>query len=155
MAKFIITKDFSFGTYVPQGQGRPIQTVNFKKGDIVEGNLIYKYPLQHRQTVKSPDAQDQLVETQTAKGMVRIPFRKSFEVPVDFIIEMPIGKPDMSIPETNIGNEGPALGIAYSRTTETPAKETPDKNWFTTKNIVIGVLVIVGIYVFLKWKKMI
>jgi hypothetical protein len=153
MAKFIITKDFSFGTYVPQGQGRSTQTVNFKKGDIVEGNLIYKYSLQHRQTVKSPDAQDQLVETQTAKGMVRIPFRKSFEVPVDYIIEMPTIP--QSIPETIIGNEGPALGIAYSRTTETPAKETPDKNWFTTKNIVIGVLVIVGIYVFLKWKKMI
>lgn len=137
MAKFRITKDFSFGTYVPKGSGMPTKKVNFKKGDILEGNLINN---ENKLAVASDGEAPQFFETQTTQGKVRIPY--GFRG--DPFIEA------MSTPETIEGNEGP-----IARTTETPAKETPDKKWFTTKNIVIGVLVIVGIYFFLKWKKMI
>lgn len=136
MAKFRITKDFSFGTYVPKGSGMPTKKVNFKKGDILEGNLINN----ENSGAVAVDAAPQFFETQTTQGKVRIPY--GFRG-VPFIEAI-------STPENIEGNEGP-----IARTTETPAKETPDKNWFTTKNIVIGVLVIVGIYFFLKWKKMI
>ena len=145
MAKFIITKDFSFGTYVPKGSGMPSRKVNFKKGDILEGNLINN---ENRGAVASDAEAPQFFETQTTQGKVRIPY--GFRG-IPFIEEI-------STPETIEGNE--ALGIAYTRTTETPTTETAKTTtetakWFTTKNIVIGVLVIVGIYFFLKWKKMI
>ena len=139
MAKFIITKDFSFGTYVPKGSGMPSRKVNFKKGDILEGNLINN----ENSGAVAVDAAPQFFETQTTQGKVRIPY--GFRG-IPFIEEI-------STPETIEGNE--ALGIAYTRTTETPTTKTAETNWFTNKNIVIGVLVIVGIYFFLKWKKMI
>jgi hypothetical protein len=141
MAKFIITKDFSFGTYVPKGSGMPTKKVNFKKGDILEGNLINN---ENRGAVASDAEAPRFFETQTTQGKVRIPY--GFRG--DPFIE------EISTPETIEGNEGPKTKV-NPNTTETPTKETPDKNWFTTKNIVIGVLVIVGIYFFLKWKKMI
>ena len=144
MAKFRITKDFSFGTYVPKGSGMPTQKVNFKKGDILEGNLINN---ENKLAVASDGEAPRFFETQTTQGKVRIPY--GFRG--DPFIEA------MSTPETIEGNK--ALGIAYTRTTETPTPtpttETAETKWFTTKNIVIGVLVIVGIYFFLKWKKMI
>lgn len=141
MATFIIQKDFFLGTYVPKGSGRPTQRVNFKKGDIIVGNIIYKYPLEYRSIAKGPNVLDQFVETQTTLGNVRIPYGFNG---VPFLIVIP--ETMRSIPETIEGNEGPKPKV-NPKTTETPAK------WFTTKNIVIGVLVIVGIYVFLKWKR--
>lgn len=137
MAKFRITKDFSFGTYVPKGSGMPSRKVNFKKGDILEGNLINN---ENRGAVASDAEAPQFFETQTTQGKVRIPYGFRGDPFIEAI----------STPETIIGNEGP-----IARTTETPTTGTAETKWFTTKNIVIGVLVIVGIYFFLKWKKMI
>ena len=144
MAKFRITKDFSFGTYVPKGSGMPTKKVNFKKGDILEGNLINN---ENKLAVASDAEAQKFFETQTTQGKVRIPYGFRGD---PFIEEIPTSAVE--------GNE--ALGIAYTRTTETPTTETAKTTtetakWFTTKNIVIGVLVIVGIYFFLKWKKMI
>lgn len=138
MAKYIITKDISFFTYVPKLSGMPSQKVNFKKGDILEGNLIKN---ENKGAMQSDAEAPQFFETQTAKGKVRIPY--GFRG-VPLIEAMSTN----SIPETIIGNEPkPKVNPKTNEATET--------KWFTTKNIVIGVLVIVGIYVFLKWKKMI
>lgn len=136
MAKYIITKDISFGTYVPKGLGIPSRKVNFKKGDILEGNLINN---QNIGAMESDAEAPQFFETQTAQGKVRIPY--GFRG-VPFIEAMST----RSIPETIIGKEPkPKVNPKTNEATET--------KWFTTKNIVIGVLVIVGIYVFLKWKR--
>jgi hypothetical protein len=62
MAKFRITKDFSFGTYVPKGSGMPTKKVNFKKGDILEGNLINN---ENRGAVASDAEAPRFFETQT------------------------------------------------------------------------------------------
>ena len=152
MAKFRITKDFSFGTYVPKGSGMPTQKVNFKKGDILEGNLINN---ENKLAVASDREAPRFFETQTTQGRVRIPYGFRGDPFIEAITKQQWIS--MSRPETIEGNK--ALGIAYTRTTETPTPtpttETAETKWFTTKNIVIGVLVIVGIYFFLKWKKMI
>lgn len=145
MAKFIIQKDFSFGTYVPKRLGIPSRLVNFKKGDIVEGNIIRN---ENIQAMAVGAEASEFVETQTAQGMVRIPY--GFRG-VPFLIV---------IPGTIEGNEGVPKPKVNPNTTETPeilteTNKATETKWFTTKNIVIGVLVIVGIYVFLKWKKMI
>lgn len=142
MAKFRITKDFSFGTYVPKGSGMPTKKVNFKKGDILEGNLINN---ENRGAMASGAEAPYFFDTQTTQGRVRIPY--GFRG-VPFIEEIPTSAVEEPKPKVN------------PNTTETPeiltkTNEATETNWFTTKNIVIGVLVIVGIYVFLKWKKMI
>ncbi|MSP69827.1 MAG: hypothetical protein EXR20_06105 [Bacteroidetes bacterium] len=146
MAKFRITKDFSFGTYVPKRSGMPTRKVNFKKGDILEGSLINN---ENKGAVASDIEAPQFFETQTAQGKVRIPYGFRGEPFIEA----------MSTPETIEGNEGPKPKV-NPNTTETPViltktNEATETKWFTTKNIVIGVLVIVAIYVFLKWKKMI
>ena len=132
MAKYKFIKDFSIGTYVPPGSGMPTRRIDFKKDQIVDGNLIRN---------ESQSEPPNFIVVNTSQGSVRIPFGgRAGSILSDCIIQPNCIKSPCPSMDVCSGSERQAR----------PGATTKNNSLFTVKNLII-VVVIILIFLFIKY----
>ncbi len=80
MEQYIFKQDYSTSNIIPKGSVLPLRRIDFKKGEIIEGNYI----------VDSTQSESNYVDANSVNGRVNIPFGGRTSPLEKYVVRQPV-----------------------------------------------------------------